>query len=161
MKCEWKVGKDSGKNYLKVLTEEGWVTCFDQKDIDVIQRNINKVVSCEKTSSEFNGKTYYNIRNVEQGSAEENANYHATQEPSHGEVEKPVGKPADNQFFEKKPAVPKENSWDLREYEKCPVGLSVEIFLNLLDDKRYENTGVLKIMEDSAILVKQARKEFS
>lgn len=58
--------------------------------------------------------------------------------------------------YEEAMAKPKEGAWGLREYEKCPVGLTVEIFNSTYVTGQNSEF----VMKDCIDLVKQARDAF-
>ena len=60
VKHEDKTGK-TGKDYTRFMTSNGWMSSFDRDIINSLKDSENRVISCEVTEKENNGKTFYNI----------------------------------------------------------------------------------------------------
>ena len=61
---EWKVGKESGRKYLRVKTDKGWMSCFDDAVVADVQKNIGNIVELEISETESGFKNIQKVKAV-------------------------------------------------------------------------------------------------
>lgn len=128
-----------GKSYARYKTEDGWLSCFNAKAIEELNKCLDKNVSVEVAESGeyMNITKFYGVENDEV------------------KVEKPF------ELKERTDGTPRL----MRTMPKDPVGLAVEIFCTLfntlLNDNNRNEASSVDVMKASIELVKQAQEAFS
>jgi len=146
----------AGKDYLRLQTNEGWMSCWEDELATELKKYETKVIDIEidekKSISKHTGKEVI-YRNI--------LNFYGLGKESDVKIEEEQAKMFDP------PKLPKNRVTDNNgKYEKDPTGMAVEIFIHItpsvvgMDNLEKYEKDMDKWMQISVNLVKQARGEF-
>lgn len=143
------------KSRTRFQTNKGWMSAFKNEGetlITDLKQHVETLISVDTMlSKQLNksGEPYVNIRK-----------YFGVSDGDDEEQPKTEFKPEKKStMIESATEAEKKERWGLREYEKCPVGLSVEIF-NTTYNPEDKATSMEMRMGECIRLVKQAREAF-
>ena len=157
----------SGKDYTSFLCEfnnnggEQWMNAFDSEVIDPLRavEGKNEFITIEVREVKIDGKSFWNIRSVENGVDIVALNSNETSPLDTIPKEKPLMRPQVKEIIYPNPI---RKSVKGSAYEKDPVGLAIEVYIAIITSEKYNRDKTDKEEMSTAVdLVKLAQNAFS